>query len=405
MPGKASMDDVRLRNRAVLLRALRRAGPASRTRLAALTGLSSGAVSSLSSEMLAEGLIAPALATPGEPAGRGRPQAPLALDRRLGGVAALSVSAAGVRLRLVDYAGGAVAESDGPALPADADAETAAAILGARIDGLRREAPTPPLAAIAMAAQGVVDKDARRVLWSPILTRRGLDLAGPLEARYGAPVAVRNDCAMMAEALHWRDPAAWAEDFALLLIGRGVGMGLYLAGAPFEGRASSAAEFGHMIHRPDGPLCRCGARGCIEAYAGDYALLRAAGRTGPEALATPPPGAVARLAAEARAGDAAALRAFAAAGEALGYGLGRLFTLVSPLPVAVTGAGAAAFDLLEPALRAGLAAALAPELTTPLRLDLVGDDTALALDGVALMALGRLDAAHAAGRSGARAAE
>jgi hypothetical protein len=94
MPGKAGMDDVRLRNRAALLRALRRAGPLSRTGLAAVTGLSSGAVSSLAAGMLAEGLIAPAIAAPGEPAGRGRPQAPLALDRRRGAVAALSVSAA-----------------------------------------------------------------------------------------------------------------------------------------------------------------------------------------------------------------------------------------------------------------------------------------------------------------------
>jgi predicted NBD/HSP70 family sugar kinase len=139
-----------------------------------------------------------------------------------------------------------------------------------------RAAPGLQLAAIAISAQGVVDKDARRVLWSPILTARGLDLAGPLEARHGVPVAVRNDCAMMAEALHWRDPGAWGQDFALLLIGRGVGMGLYLGGAPFEGRASSAAEFGHMIHRPEGPPCRCGARGCIEAYAADYALDAAA---------------------------------------------------------------------------------------------------------------------------------
>jgi predicted NBD/HSP70 family sugar kinase len=406
MAGKVGMDEVRRRNRALLLAALRRAGPASRTRLSALTGLSSGAVSSLSADMLGEGLIAPALALPGEAGARGRPQAPLCLDRRRGMVAALSVAASGVRLRLVDYAGGAVAESDGPALPAGVGAAEAAATLGDRIDGLRAAAgPTPSLSAVALAVQGVVDKGARRVLWSPILATRGLDLAGPLEDRFGAPVSVRNDCAMMAEALHRREPDAWGGDFAVLLIGRGVGMGLYLGGAPFEGRASSAAEFGHLVHRPEGPLCRCGARGCVEAYAADYALLRAAGRAPPDALAAPPPGAVARLAAQARAGDGAARAAFEAAGEALGYGLGRLFTLVGPVPVAATGAGAAALDLMEPALRAGLAAAHAPELASPLRLDTAGDETALALEGAALSALGRLDAAHAARPAPGRAAE
>jgi len=56
-------------------------------------------------------------------------------------------------------------------------------------------------------------------------------------------------------------------------------MGLYLNGQLFAGRSSSAAEFGHMNHLPDGPLCRCGRRGCVEAYVADYSLLRWASGT------------------------------------------------------------------------------------------------------------------------------
>ena len=55
-------------------------------------------------------------------------------------------------------------------------------------------------------------------------------------------------------------------------------MGLVLKGELFTGTQSSGGEFGHMIHRPGGALCRCGRRGCVEAYAGDYAIWRNAKR-------------------------------------------------------------------------------------------------------------------------------
>ena len=394
MAGKSRIDAVRARNRAALLAALRRGGALSRTALAAETRLSGATVSAIGAQMLSEGLIAPAdPADPADPAAeqpaRGRPQAPLRLSPARASVVAAVVSARAVSLSLADYAGGVIARDQGPPLPRDAGAARLTDEIAARIDALRtRSRAAPPLGALTIAVQGVTDAAARRVLWSPVLDAQGVDFAGPLSARYGAPVAVVNDCAMSAAALARRDPAL-GPDFAVILVGPGVGMGLVLGGALVEGRRSSAMEFGHMTHQPGGAPCACGRLGCVEAYAADYAILRAAGRD--------PEGDADALAAEARAGDGAARAAFSVAGAALGYGLGRLFALVGPVRVALIGPGARAADLIGPAMRAALEAALAPALSAPLSLTLEPDEIALALEGAALHALQGLDAGYSAG--------
>ncbi len=403
MAGKSRIDAVRARNRALLLAALRREGARSRTALAADTGLSGATISAIGAQMLAEGLIAPADpsdAATDSPTGasvRGRPQAPLGLNPRRASVLVAVVSARAVSVALVDYAGGIIASGEGPPLPRAAPAEALVATLIARIDALRAQAPdAPPLAALTVAVQGVTDAEARRVLWSPVLDARGVDFAGPLGARYRAPVAVMNDCAMSAQAIALRDPGL-GPDFAVILVGPGVGMGLVLDGVLVEGRRTSAMEFGHMTHRPGGAPCACGRLGCVEAYAADYAILRAAGRM--------PGGDIDALAREARAGDPVARAAFAAAGEALGYGLGRLFALVGPVKVALIGPGARVADLIEPAMRAALGAALAPELSAPLSLTLHEDETALAVQGAAIHALRGLDEGFSTGAPTRRAAE
>ena len=79
---------------------------------------------------------------------------------------------------------------------------------------------------------------------------------------------------MIALALRSRDPERYRNDFIAILLSHGIGMGMVLRGELFTGTQSSGGEFGHMIHRPGGALCRCGRRGCIEAYAGNYAIWR-----------------------------------------------------------------------------------------------------------------------------------
>lgn len=211
---------------------------------------------------------------------------------------------------------------------------------------------------IVVGVQGPTDIDGKRLLWSPVIRHRDLPIAAWLSERFSVPVEVRNDCDMIAQSLHWHKPEWFGTDFAAVLLSYGVGMALFHGGRPASGRLSSAMEFGHMTYMPNGALCRCGKRGCIEAYAGDYAISRRA--TGQEPSASGDHEAdldradLDRIVALARAGDVDALNAIEIAGAALGTGLANLFALTDPLPVALVGAGAKAFEFMESPLRHAL---------------------------------------------------
>ncbi len=87
---------------------------------------------------------------------------------------------------------------------------------------------------------------------------------------------MHNDCRLIAQALSRSHADLLGDTFATVLFSHGVGLGLYLNGRPFAGTRSSAMEIGHLRYESGGALCRCGRRGCIEAYAADYGIERLA---------------------------------------------------------------------------------------------------------------------------------
>ena len=128
-------------------------------------------------------------------------------------------------------------------------------------------------------------------------------------------------------------------------------MGLTFADTDRMG-SDIGTEFGHMIHVPDGALCRCGSVGCIEAYAADYGILRSAysvPRHTPPAQAVPPDD-FRQIVSRARMGDRNALHAFNLAGSAIGYGLNRLMSIFNLDRIVILGPGTAAYDLMQPGI-------------------------------------------------------
>lgn len=359
MAGGVRHDDLRRRNRALLIAAVRRAGSASRTALVGITGLSHSTISTISATLLAEGVLAGPREATRLANRRGRPQVAIRLNGDVASVVTVSLLYNLLDAALVDYAGRTLAEDsrkiatealDAPALLAEIEG------IVARLIG-KAGTPASRVLRIVVAIQGTTDAAGRTLLWSPITPHEGLEIADHLEAAFSVPVRVENDCNMIAVGLRWKMPDRYRQDFIAVLLSRGIGMGLVLKGDLFIGTHSSGGEFGHMVHRPGGALCRCGRRGCIEAYAGNYAILRRA-RGEPEdraAEADLDAAEMRAIAAAARAHDGPEREAFRKAGEALGYGLGNLFALIDPAPVAMVGMGAAAFDLIEPSLRAAIA--------------------------------------------------
>ncbi len=402
-------DDLRRRNRAMVIAAARRGGQVSRTEIAAITGLSHSTISAISSDLIAEGIL---LETRQEPPAlkRGRPQVGLALHPLAACVVTLMLSLNSLAAVSLDYAGNLLEEEqrrlDTRALPRDELIAECVAMLRRRLEHKAREGR--PVLRIVLAIQGITDAQGRSMLWSPITPHTDIPFADLLEAEFSVPVTVENDSNMMAEALRWRDPQRYRDDFIAILLSHGIGMGLVLKGAMFTGTHSSGVEFGHMVHRPDGALCRCGRRGCIEAYAGSYAIWRnASGHDESEEPRGDIDEAEMRaLADAARAQDGPERQAFRIAGEALGFGLGSLFALIDPAPVALVGLNAAAFDLIEPALREAIARTAGGHHSGSISFSIEPDQIALLREGCAMRALTHVDhQIFASGRSGTEGAD
>jgi Transcriptional regulator/sugar kinase len=195
------------------------------------------------------------------------------------------------------------------------------------------------LAAVGAGLPGVVRRADGRVLWSPILNARDVALGPALARRVGAPVLVDNDANLLTLAEQWFGAGRALTDFAVVTIERGVGMGLVLDGRVYRGATGLGMEFGHTKVQLDGALCRCGQRGCLEAYIADYALVREASTaldwenrgegTGRSLLDL--------LYAEAQAGDEPALTIFRRAGRYLAIGLSYIANLFDPPLIVLAG--------------------------------------------------------------------
>jgi predicted NBD/HSP70 family sugar kinase len=232
------------------------------------------------------------------------------------------------------------------------------------------------------------------VMWSPAFRDRDVRLVAPLATAFAVPCSISNDANMIAEALHAADPVTYAGDFAVIFMDYGVGMGLFIGDRLHSGADGSAAEFGHMNHRPGGPLCRCGRRGCIEAYVADYAIFREANGLPPDtdpADCTPSSADRLALEAAAEAGAGPARTIYAGVGEALGYGLARLMALVNPRRIVFTGGSTRAFGLIEPVMHATIEEALVEDLRRYTVFETLPGDRDMIVTGLVANTLSRLD--------------
>ena len=387
-------DDLRRRNRAMVISAVRRAGQPSRTDIAATTALSPSTISAITADLISEGILVESRAGDAPAARRGRPQVAVRLNAKAATILTVVLSMNQLSAALIDYAGETIAEERRklPTLELSREAlvdETVGIVrrlIGAAPEG-------QPVMRIVLAVQGITDSSERELLWSPITPHSDIDFSAILEKEFEIPVTVENDCNMIAVGLRWRNPERYARDFIAVLLSHGIGMGMVLRGELFTGTQSSGGEFGHMIHRPDGALCRCGRRGCIEAYAGNYAIWR-------NAKGLPETEAVARdvtdediraLADVARSRPGPEREAFRIAGEAIGFGLGNLFALIDPAPVAIVGHGANAFDLMEKPMLDAIARTAAGVHSGAISFDTEPDEMPLIREGCAMRALTFID--------------
>jgi predicted NBD/HSP70 family sugar kinase len=362
---KANSDLVRRQNRGLFLETLRQHGPLARITLGHKTGLSPASITSISAQLIDEGLVY----SIGEDevvsvqTKRGRPQTRLALNPGATNVLAVAISVDNIELVFADFSGAThepvKLRMDTYEIPKEEFGPRVAHEI--RINAQKLGIALSSITRIGVAVQGVADTITGEIPWSPAFRARDIPVVKPLERILGIPCSIGNNANMMAEALIAADRKKYGGNTAVVFLGHGVGLGLILNGVVYDGANGRAAELGHMNHLPDGPLCRCGRHGCLEAFSADYGIMRMAhdrqnhdfdvhAAVRDEEMRT------LELAAE--AGDPVAVNAFNRAGEVLGFGIARLIALINPQRVVLAGPGTRAYGLMKDciweALRRGL---------------------------------------------------
>ena len=201
--------------------------------------------------------------------------------------------------------------------------------------GMERTAIT----AMGIGVPGFVDVAEGMVFWSSVLAERSLPLAAAASARLGVPVYVDNDANLVALAELWFGAGRSLSDFAVVTIEHGVGMGFVMNHRIYRGAQRLGMELGHTKVQLDGALCRCGQRGCLEAYIADYALAREASTALNWGHKESQPISVLleSLYDHAKAGNATARSIFRRAGRYLAVGLSNVINLFDPSLLILSG--------------------------------------------------------------------
>ncbi|WP_327229747.1 ROK family transcriptional regulator [Streptomyces murinus] len=335
---------MRRRNLARVLHAVSAEGSLSRAAVATRIGLTRAAVSTLVDELIRWGLLEEL--GPERPGRVGRPGSALAVSGRgpagIGaeiGVDHLAVCAVDLRGAVRARAVRRGANRGRAPEPVIAELTT---LVGQVVAEAEREELWP--AGLAVAVPGLVARDSHTVVRAPNLEWRDTDLGALLPGDW--PLTVDNEANFGALAELWLG-AGTPREFLHVSAEIGIGAAIVVDGQLLRGTRGFAGELGHVPVRPDGPSCACGGRGCLEQYAGQEAVLRAAGLQPREDL-------VGLLAAHAEKGEEGVRAALRDAGTALGIALTGAVNLLDPETVVLGGALAGLSPWLLPSLEAEL---------------------------------------------------
>lgn len=387
-------------NRGRLVEVLRRQGPLPRVELARNTGLSFAAVSGLTSKLIAEELLCETeTAAPAWPDDtdeedtdglnsrrRGRPAVLLTLNPEFGRIIAVSLRMNLIETLIADFSGSGLAQSRLEIATRALDERALCDLVIAQIDAMLEATATPRhrLLGIGIALQGIVNADTGRHLWSPALSITDVDLVKPVREAFGAEVVMANDAVAVALALSAAEPPLAQGLSATIMVGHGVGMGVVVDGEARWG-AGAGSEIGHIKLGSNGPQCRCGQRGCIEAHLADYALYRDA-RTfldlPPAAAQQPSEAQMALLRERARGGDPRLEHVFQQAGRALAEAVAATISVLRPHHVILAGPGLQAFDMMRRAYEERLEQAVLPWLLKSTAIYLRPSESAAIVEGM-----------------------
>lgn len=344
VPVSGSAESLRLS----IFERIRAEGSVARATIAKDLSISPATVTAQTSSLIDMGIVReePLLTQQGE-SGRGRPPIGLQVEQNAHLVAGLKLSDREHSAVICDFSGRQLASASFPASPRSKAAELASAT-EALVHQVCKAAEirAEDLSAIGIGVPGFIDRSKGIVHWSPIIKERALGFSSLMSERLGRDIVIENDANVIALAELWFGVGRQISDFAVITIEHGVGMGLVINHKLYSGARGIGMELGHTKVALDGALCRCGQRGCLEAYVADYALVReaafASSAVKPDA---PVHEVVETLYRDAKTGNLTAKNIFERAGKYLAIGMSNVVNLFDPQLIILSG-GRMKYDYL-----------------------------------------------------------
>lgn len=320
---------------------VRAAGSIARVQVAKELGVSPASVTTGVSELIDSGLLEEVVAPRDGDAGRGRPAVALGVRAEAHRVAGMKLSDREHTAVIVDFAGNLIASEVVARIPGAMELPQLLSAMETLLDKVCAKAgiARSSLSALGLGLPGFIDGSTGQVMWSSVMAERGIGLAQIATDHLGLSVHIDNDANLVTLAELWFGAGRGLSDFAVVTIEHGVGMGLVVNHRIYRGAHGLGMELGHTKVQLDGALCRCGQRGCLEAYIADYALAREAttalnwvGKDGQSINVL-----LESLYDHAKAGNAAARSIFRRAGRYLAVGLSNVVNLFDPSLIILSG--------------------------------------------------------------------
>ncbi|HBZ44068.1 MAG TPA: sugar kinase [Maritimibacter sp.] len=320
--------DARDATRLRVLQCIRAAGEISRTDIAKALDSSPATVTSACGALLEAGLIREVDATRSGSVQRGRPRVMLQINGTAHVIAGVKVARRAILVMMVDFRGDEIGTHVWPlaesCMAPDVLVKEVRRAVEEACDAL--DVARGTVAGVALGLPGFMHGETGFMHWSSSVTERNVDFGPLFREHLPCPAFLDNDANLVAKAEHLFGAGRGLCNFLVVTIEHGVGMGIVLDGELYRGERGCGAEFGHVKVQFEGAVCQCGQRGCLEAYVGEYALIRdsSVGRQSDAHKS------LRDILEAARAGDALSHEVLERASEILGVALASLVNLFDP---------------------------------------------------------------------------
>ena len=354
-----------------ILNTIRRAGLISRVEIAELTGQSRAAVTNITAHLLKEKVIVEKETKTSS--SRGRRRVLLALNPAAAYVVGVKLSAFQVSFAVTNMQADVLSSLIVPVRIGKKSVEFVADLIEEGIRHCVSEAliNMSKISGIGIGIPGLVNSEKGITYWSALYKKGNTTLRNLIQNRLNIKTYIENDANTVTLAQQWFGEGKGVDNFLVVTVEHGVGMGIVVNGQIYRGVKGIGAEFGHMVIKPGGALCRCGKRGCIESYVADYSVLEAAidaRKAGKWQFSNISSLTIEEVTAIAKKGEPALQKIFKRSGEILGLGISGLVQIFNPEKIIIAGEGVRAGALLFEPMQKMVKAHTTPEMFETLQI-------------------------------------